>query len=110
VAYGSYRPEATILLMAIIPVKAKYLAWLAGLAIVFITGSGAPIAGVCAGLAPLAGWALGSRRLNLAVLDPKPKTSGDEFRRSMKTKRDAEQERLRLRELLERSVQDEDQG
>jgi len=108
VAYGSYRPDATILLMAIIPVKAKWLAWIAGLAIVFITGSGAPVAGLCAGLAPIAAWALGSRRLTLGFLERKQKSFRDEFGKSLKTKRESETERLKLRELLERSVSDED--
>jgi hypothetical protein len=106
VVYGSYRPEATILLFAIIPVKAKWLAWIAALGVVFVNGYGAPVAGLLAGLAPLAAWALGSRRLTLHIPERKA-PAGDEFRKSMKTKRDAEHERLKLRELLERSVADD---
>jgi len=109
VAFGAYRPEATILLMAIVPVKAKWLAWIAGLTVVFITGTGAPIAGVCAGLAPLAAWGLATRRISFPLPKKKEKPFADEFRKSMKTKRESEAERLRLRKLLEESI-DEDES
>ena len=108
VAFGAYRPQSTILVFGVVPVKAMWIGLFAGLAAVFQYGSGAPVAGLCVGLSMALAWLLGSRRLALR-LPEKKQPPGDEFRKSMKTKREAEQERLRLRELLERSVQDEDQ-
>ena len=107
VAFGSYRPQTTILVFGIIPVRAMYIAWFAALAVVFEHGAASPIAGIGVGLSMVLAWLLGSRRLSLQ-LPKREESSGDEFRKSMKTKREAEQERLRLRELLERSVRDED--
>ncbi len=108
-AYGTYRPQSVILIFGILPLKAMWIGWFAALAIVFYYGMGSPIAGLCAGLAPLAAWALASRRVEIGVLNPKKPSFRDEFGKSLKTKRDSEMERLRLRELLERSVQEEDE-
>ena len=107
VAFGAYRPQATILVFGIVPVKAMFIAWFAGLAAVFEHGAAAPVAGIGVGLSMVLAWLMGSNRLSLS-LPKRQQSSGDEFRKSMKTKREAEQERLRLRELLERSVQDDD--
>ena len=108
VAFGAYRPQSTILIFGIVPVKAMYIGLFAALAVVFRYGAGAPIAGLCVGLSMALAWLLGSRRVMFSLPKGQEKV-GDEFRKSMKSKRDAEQERLRLRELLERSVKDDDE-
>ena len=108
IVYGSYRPKTVLLVFGIAPVKAIWIAAFAAGAIIFYYGRGAPLAGLCTGLAPLLAWMIGSGKLPLALPEGRLAKPGDEFRKSMKTKRESELERLRLRELLERSVEDDD--
>jgi membrane associated rhomboid family serine protease len=109
VAYGAYRPQSVILVFGIAPVKAMWIAIFAGAAIVFYYGNRIPVAGLCAGLAPLAAWGLGRKRFSFGNFERNKNPFRDEFRKSLKTKRDTEAERLRLREILERSVHDDDE-
>lgn len=108
VTFAAYRPEATILVMGCVPVQAKWLGWLSAIGVVISYGYGAPLAGLGAGIAPLAAWALAAKPLSLPSQKKKAEPFGDEFRRSMKTKRELESERLRLRKLLEESIEDDD--
>jgi membrane associated rhomboid family serine protease len=108
VAFATYRPEATIMLMGCVPIKAKWLGWLSAIGIVVSYGYGAPVAGLGAGLAPLVAWGLATKRVSLPLPKKKEEPFADEFRKSMKTKRDAESERLRLRKLLEGSIDEDD--
>lgn len=105
ITFAAYRPEATILLMGLVPIKAKWLGWVSAIGIVITYGYGAPLAGLVAGFAGVVAWGLAAR----PNFQRKPDPFADEFRRSMKTKREAEAERLKLRELLERSVRDDDE-
>jgi membrane associated rhomboid family serine protease len=108
VAFGAYRPQSQIFVFGLIAVLAKWIAVVAAMIIVFDVGSGAPLAGLCAGLAPLAAWALGANRLTLKMPGKRGASFRDEFGKSLQTKRDAESERLKLRELLERSVREDE--
>jgi len=108
VTFAAYRPEATILVMGIVPVKAKWLGWVSALGIVISYGYGAPLAGLGAGIAPLVAWHLAANPISLPTPKKKAQPYADEFRRSMRAKLESEAERLRLRKLLEESIEDDE--
>lgn len=108
VAFATYRPQAVIHLFAMFPVKAMWIGWAAAALIVFGCGANNPVLGAICGIVPLAAYALGKGRLTLPALGGSSEFK-DEFRRSLATKREAELERQRLRELLERSVSEDEE-
>lgn len=108
VVFATYRPQAVIHLMGMFPIKAFWVGWASAILIVVGCGTHAPLFGAACAVIPLAAFALGRGRLTLPSVSKKTEFK-DEFRRSLATKRDAELERKRLRDLLERSISDEDE-
>lgn len=116
VLWATRNPDQSILLMMIIPVKAKILGWVTALGVLFTVGTGSPLMGLFA-LVPLgAAWAYASNRVpglrfgqDLKEVKAKKKES-QEFNQYIDNVRQREQEREereRLRRLFEASVKDD---
>lgn len=112
IAWATLSPTATVLLMMVFPVPA----WLIGIftfaGVVLGFGMGAPIMGFCAAIPLVAGFFLARSRFNISLPQSKPKSksSGDYQGRNFEKSREAERERLRLKELFERSWSEGDEG
>jgi hypothetical protein len=116
VLWATRNPEQSILLMMLVPVKAKILGWVTALGVLFTVGIGAPLMGVFALLPLAAAWAYGSNRVpglqfgqGLKEVKAKKKES-QEFNQYIDKVRQREQEREereRLRRLFEASVKDD---
>jgi len=118
VVWASRNPDQTIMLMMIIPIKAKYLALLTTALVLFGYGAGAPLLGIFVALPMAAAWFWGATRLSALAgmpslnADAKRKQRDErEFRGYIDDVRKREQEREereRLRKLFEDSVSDSD--
>lgn len=116
VLWAMRNPEHTIMLMMIIPIKAKWLAVLTAVVVLFISGSGAPLMGVFALLPLLLAFLYATNRIpglkfGATVADVKSsKKQRQEFDNYMNDvyKREQErEERERLRRLFESSLDDD---
>jgi hypothetical protein len=116
VLWAMRNPESTIMLMMIIPIKAKWLALLAGVVVLFMAGNTAPLMGIFGLLPLLAAFLYATNRIpglkyGQTVADVKAtKKEKKEFSSYMDEvhKREKERdERERLRKLFESSLGDD---
>ncbi len=108
VGWATRYPEATVMLWFAIPVKGKWLGWFTAAVVALGYGWGTPALSVFA-LVPLAVahfWVKGGVALPAA----RPRGgSGDDALSAWEQKRKEEAERLRLKELFERSYRESDE-
>ena len=110
VAWATLSPTATVLLMLVLPVPAWLIGIITFAGVLLGFGMGAPVMGFCAVIPLVAGYFLARNRFNFPLPQPKPKPTarGDYQGRNFEKSREAEKERLRLKELFERSWTEED--
>ncbi len=118
VLWGIRARDQQVLFLFVLPIKAKWLAVLTALLVLFGYGTGAPIAGVFALLPLAAAWLYGDNRLPFLPYGrtaPKRRESNrkrQEFNRfvdDVRTREKQREERERLRKLFESSIQDDDE-
>lgn len=116
VIWAMRNPEHTILLMMIVPVKAKYLAVITAVVTLFTAGGPSPLMGVFALLPLLLGFLYATNRIPGLRFGTTPadsvqkKKSNEEFRRfqdEVRKKEKEREERERLRKLFEASLIDD---
>jgi|GEM_PF-1928575 len=108
VGWATRYPEATVMLWFVIPVKGKWLGWFTAAVVALGYGWGTPARSVFA-LVPLAVahfWVKGG--VSLPAARPRG-GSGDDALSAWEQKRKEEAERLRLKELFERSYRESDE-
>ncbi len=119
VAWGTRAPEAIVRLMAVFPIKAKYLAWMS-VAVLFFGTNNPPLAPFAA-LACLATWAFAAEKIPFLPYSArrKVKATTTSFRDQrefetyidkVKTKEKERAEKERLRKLFESSIDDDPQA
>lgn len=116
VIWAMRNPEHSILFMMIVPVKAKYLAIVSAVIVLFSMGAGMPLMGVFALLPLLLGFLYATNRIPglrfgvTPVETGQKKKSNEEFRRfqdEVRKKEKEREERERLRKLFEASLIDD---
>lgn len=116
VIWAMRNPEHSILFMMVIPVKAKYLAVISAVIVLFSSGGETPLLGVFALLPLLLGFLYATNRIPglrfgaAPVENVQKKKSNEEFRRfqdEVRKKEKEREERERLRKLFEASLIDD---
>ena len=116
VAWATRRPTNTILLLMIIPIQAKWLAWLTAIIVVFGYGLGAPVLGLFAAVHLLVAYLFAANKLPIAWTAgrhraPKqqwlPREKDDKYLEDVKRREMDRAEREKLRKLFEGSVKDD---
>lgn len=108
VGWATRYPEATVMLWFVIPVKGKWLGWFTAVVVALGYGKGTPALSVFA-LVPLAVahfWVKGG--VSLPTVGTR-RGGADETLSAWERKRKEEAERLRLKELFERSYRESDE-
>lgn len=117
IAWATRNANATMLFMMIIPIKAKWLAWLTAALVVFGYGYPNPPVGLLAGVHLLLAYLYAANKIPVLTYGSDggrikkqqwlPREKDDRYLRNVKDREVERQERERLRKLFEGSLKDD---
>ena len=117
IAWAARNPNVSMLFMLIIPIQAKWLAWLTAALVVFSYGYPHPPVGLFAGVHLLLAYLYAANRIPFLSYGKEvftrkregwtPREKDDKYLRDVKSREIERQERERLRKLFEGSLKDD---
>lgn len=112
VAWAGLYPRTSVMLWGVIPIQSRWMALMGSLLVVFYQGLGKPMYGLTTAIVLAAAYLYSTGFSNLLIWRPKNVTRymkpGDNRTYDFEKRAREEQEKLRLKELFERSFVDDD--
>lgn len=111
VAWATLNPRAKVLVYGVLPIEARWIGWFTAAAVVFGFSFGAPATAIFFALPFVATWAYAAGKLRLpqhTARRSRGDSRGDYAGTNWERRRESERERQKLRELFERSWNDDD--